>query len=240
MNPGNSPFITTKIAAPPSANFDRVALPYRWMEYLTFGPLLRRCRNYFLPQLVSRRSALVLGDGDGRFIGALLAANFQIHIDAVDFSGTMLRMLVRRARAITPDSSSRLRAHHSDALTFARALPASAQYDLIVTHFFLDCLTQSDVESLAQIVAAHLNHPGALWLISDFRIPESSIHWPARLLVRCLYLAFRILTGLRITHLPNHASALRAAGFHPTKQHLSIAGILTTELWAWSPSSRPA
>ena len=32
------------------ANFDPIARPYRWMEYLTFGPALARCRNHFLPQ----------------------------------------------------------------------------------------------------------------------------------------------------------------------------------------------
>ena len=57
----------------PAANFDLIARPYRWLEYLTFGPALARCRNHFLPQLTDRRAALVLGDGDGRFLARLLA-----------------------------------------------------------------------------------------------------------------------------------------------------------------------
>ena len=53
-------------------NFDRVARLYRWAEYLLLGPLLARTRKHFLPQLTSATHALVLGDGDGRFLAHLL------------------------------------------------------------------------------------------------------------------------------------------------------------------------
>ncbi len=54
---------------------------------------------------------------------------------------------------------------------------------------------------------------------------------PATLLVRSLYLAFRLLTGLRTTHLPDYATPLTQAGLTRIAQHHSLAGILTTELW---------
>ena len=54
---------------------------------------------------------------------------------------------------------------------------------------------------------------------------------PAWLLVRTLYLAFRILTGLRVTRLPDFAHSLRQAGLTRIAQHHSLFGILTTELW---------
>jgi len=221
-----------------SANFDRVARPYRWMEYLTFGPALWRCRTHFLSQLSEHhnaRTALVLGDGDGRFTAALLGANPHLHVDAADSSAAMLRLLSQRAAAAAPDAFTRLRTHHADALAFAGSLPPSTQYDLVVTHFFLDCFTQVEVTALAQAMASHLR-PGALWLLSDFRIPSGPMRWAARILVRSLYLAFRTLTGLRTTQLPDHASTLRAAGFTQSAQHLSFFRILTTELWTKSLS----
>jgi hypothetical protein len=74
--------------------------------------------------------------------------------------------------------------------------------------------------------------PGALWLISDFRIPPGGpLRLPARLIVRSLYLAFRILTGLRTTQLPDHATPLLQAGLTRQAHHLLLAGLLTTELW---------
>jgi hypothetical protein len=65
------------------------------------------------------------------------------------------------------------------------------------------------------------------------------MHWPARGVVRLLYLAFQLLTGLRVTKLPNHASALTAAGFTRIAQRLSVGGLLTSELWIGQCSSPP-
>jgi hypothetical protein len=54
---------------------------------------------------------------------------------------------------------------------------------------------------------------------------------PAKIIVRTLYLAFRILTGLRTTHLPDHATPLTHAGLARISHHHRLAGILTAELW---------
>jgi ubiquinone/menaquinone biosynthesis C-methylase UbiE len=215
-----------------AANFDAVARPYRWMEYLTLGRSLERCRNHFLYQLSTRRRALVLGDGDGRFLARLLATNSEVHADAVDTSAAMLRLLERRA--IAAGAESRLHIHQADALTFT----PDQSCDLIVTHFFLDCLTQPQLDALALHLARHAA-PHALWLISDFRIPTSPMRWPARAIVRSLYLAFRLLTGLRTSALPDHASALTAAGFRRLSHQLSLAGLLTSELWEYTPAMLP-
>jgi hypothetical protein len=221
----------TRRAAP--ANFDRVARLYRWMEYLSFGRALERCRNHFLPQLAHCRVALVLGDGDGRFLARLLDTNPALHADVVDTSSAMLRLLEHRV-ATAPNCRERLRTHHTSALTFTPGHPC----DLIVTHFFLDCLAQSEIDALARCLAQHAT-PHALWLVSDFRIPNGHMHWPARTIVRLLYLAFRLLTGLRTSELPDHGATLTAAGFHRKDRRLSFAGLLTTELWKYGPATLP-
>jgi len=215
-------------------NFDRIARPYRWLEYLTLGRALERCRLHFLPRLPARTHALVLGDGDGRFLARLLAANPRITADAVDTSGAMLTLLRNRcAVALASGSvsaSARLATYQTDALTFIGSHPPAAPYDLVVTHFFLDCLTQSQVDTLAASIAPHLA-PNALWLVSDFRIPSGPMKLPARILVRGLYLAFRILTGLRPTRLPDHSAALTRAGLTRIVHRHSLFGILASELW---------
>jgi ubiquinone/menaquinone biosynthesis C-methylase UbiE len=208
------------------ANFDLIAKPYRWLEYLTFGPTLQKTRLHYLPALLNSRNALILGDGDGRFTAALLAANPNITILAVDTSATMLQLLRQRCEFITPNAAQRLHTQQANALTF----PLDATYDLIVTHFFLDCLTQPELNSLVTRIAKNMQ-PGALWLLSDFHIPTNLANLPAKLLVRSLYLAFRILTNLRTNALPNHATPLRQADLIRVSQHRRVAGILTTELW---------
>jgi SAM-dependent methyltransferase len=219
MNPPN----------PTLPNFNRIARPYRFLEYITLGKSLENCRNLYLPQLLDRHSALVIGDGDGRFLAQLFAKNPHLKADAVDTSATMLQLLRERCEATTPDAKARLCTHHANALTFPLE-DTKSSYDLIVTHFFLDCLTQPELNNLIHRIAKTVPS-GTLWLISDFRIPSGSMRFPAKLLIRSLYLAFRILTGLRTTHLPDHVAPLTQAGFVLISHQHRLAGILDSELW---------
>jgi SAM-dependent methyltransferase len=202
-------------------NFDLIARPYRLLERLTLGRALERTRLHFLPQVIEARNALVLGDGDGRFLAALLAQNPHLQATAVDTSAAMLALLEARCAPYR----DRLTILHADALTFT---PTGA-YDLICTHFFLDCLTQSDLDALVRRLALHLTGP---WLVSDFRIPPGALRWPATILIQSLYFAFRILTGLSTTRLPDHELAFTRAGLLRTAWHLSLGGLLTTEIWS--------
>jgi len=211
---------------PSGSDFNLIAAPYRSLEYLTLGKTLENCRNHYLPHLLDQRHALVLGDGDGRFLARLLTHNAHLYADAVDTSTAMLHLMRKRCEAKVHNANTRLRTHHADALTF----PLEGPYDLVVTHFFLDCLTQPDLDSLIARITPTLA-PGALWLISDFRIPTGLMHLGAKLFIRSLYLAFRILTGLRTVRLPDHATPLTHAGLTRIAQQHRLAGILTTELW---------
>ena len=50
------------------------------------------------------------------------------------------------------------------------------------------------------------------------RVPEGWLKWPAWWLVRGLYFAFQVLTGLRVTRLPDHRSAMEAVGLAVQKK----------------------
>ena len=220
--------VTSTVAKP--VNFDHIARPYRWLEYLSLGHTLERSRLHFLSALLEQKRALALGDGDGRFTAILLATNSTIHVTAVDISAAMLALLRNRCAP----NSTRLETNQASALT----VPLHGPYDLLITHFFLDCLPQPDLETLIARTTPMLA-PKALWAISDFRIPSGPLRLPARIYIRSLYLAFRILTGLRTTHLPDHATPLAQAGFTRIGHHGSLAGLLTSELWQ-APSQRPS
>jgi SAM-dependent methyltransferase len=206
-------------------NFDHLARPYRWLEYLTFGPMLERCRFCRIPELHGARHALVLGDGDGRFLARLLAANPMLQADVVDQSPAMLRLL--QARAAAAGGSDRIRIHQADVLTFQPPEPA---YDLVVTHFFLDCFTTEQVRGLVGNLRPHLA-PGALWINSEFAIPRGIAALPSRVIVSSLYLAFRILTGLRTRALPDHATVFGQNGLKLRSRHTFLAELLASEQW---------
>jgi ubiquinone/menaquinone biosynthesis C-methylase UbiE len=212
-----------KRGAPP--NFDGLAHIYRCIELVTFGPWLERCRCAFLGDLARCRRAAILGDGDGRFTAQLLRESPTIEIDAVDLSAAMLRTLLRRAGT----SAERVHLHCADARTWQ---PAHSPYDLVATHFFLDCLTEDEVRSLAQKLRSALS-PSGLWVVSEFAIPEAAFgRWVARPVIWLLYRTFGLLTGLTVRKLPDYASVLRTAGFTLRQRRGFLRGLLTAEIWS--------
>jgi hypothetical protein len=221
----------------PPPNFNRLAGLYRWMELFTFGPWLWWCRCAFLGELRACRQAIVLGDGDGRFTARLLAANPSVQIDAVDASPAMLDALLRRAGP----HAVRLRIHLADARHWQPAAPlGNSSYDLIVTHFFLDCFTTGEVQSLAAGLRGAVS-PSALWLVSEFAVPAG---WFGRLVARPvvwgLYRAFGWLTGLAVRDLPDYRSVLLESGFTLLNRRAWLAGLLVSELWSASQAHSAA
>jgi ubiquinone/menaquinone biosynthesis C-methylase UbiE len=199
-------------------NCDRIARVYRWLEYLAFGRALERRRFRFLADTAGARRALVLGDGDGRFLRRLTEFR-NASIDCVDRSARMLELARNRAGA------GRIAYRHADALN----LPlAPAEYDLIATHFFLDCFDERDLENLIERTAIAAQ-PGALWIVSEFRQPR----WAAPLL-SALYLFFRLTTGLATRRLTDHRPLLAKQGFRLKCEETSRCGLLASELWVRS------
>jgi SAM-dependent methyltransferase len=221
-------------ARPLGTGFDRVARIYAPLERVTFGRALTACRDAFIPRLEDVRRALVLGDGDGRFTEALLLHHPHIEVTAIDGSAAMLALLDARVRRVAPEA--RVALHHADARAF---IPEPPAYDLVVSHFFLDCLSTEDVAALVARLVPGLRSD-ARWIVSEFATPRGLLRWPAWALVRVLYLAFRLLTGLRVTRLPDHATPLARHGFQLAGTALRLGGVLRAELWQRAErSARP-
>jgi SAM-dependent methyltransferase len=209
----------------PTPNFDGLARFYRWMELFTFGPYLARCRSAFLGDLSGCRRALVLGDGDGRFTAELLRTNATIEVDAVDASPAMLSALLRRAG----ENAGRISIHCADARKF---LPPNPPYDLVATHFFLDCLNTEEVRSLAVTLRNSLS-TSAVWAVSEFAVPSGWFgRLAARPLIGLLYHSFGLLTGLSVRSLPDYAAALREDGFRLDRRRSFLHGLLVSEVWS--------
>jgi SAM-dependent methyltransferase len=192
---------------------DRIASWYRWIEYAGFGRALERRREAFLSEVCDVRRVLALGDGDGRALAALLAAAPHACVDYIDVSPRMLELARTRAGA------KRVVYRNEDAR--AASLP-SGECDLIVTHFFLDCFNENELEPLiARLSDAAA--PRSRWLISEFR----GNGW----LVRTLYLFFRMTTGLRTRRLVDHHPLLERHGFHLVRHEEAWRGLLASEVW---------
>jgi ubiquinone/menaquinone biosynthesis C-methylase UbiE len=194
------------------------------MERLAFGGALQRARTACLADAREARRALILGEGDGRFLRELLRQNATVEVDCVDGSARMLEL----ARTRIGDEAHRVRFIGADALAWHAE---RRDYDLVVTHFFLDCFDGPSVRALVDKLAA-ASQPRATWLLADFTIPRRRWHsWHARLWVSSLYAFFRLATGLRTRAIVDPAPLLEAHGFRRTQDARTRLGMLSSASW---------
>ncbi len=173
------------------SGFDQLANVYEPLERMSFAGQLQEIRCYCIPHVKDSRRGLLLGDGDGRFSSALLNSYKNILLDSIDISSGMLELAQKRADT----NSDRLRAQVADAIEYEYPIDT---YDFIGLHFVLDCFSQDAIDILLPMLEASLK-PGGLIAYSDF---QANRFWQ-RLVVRCLYLAFRLGAGLTTSRLPS-------------------------------------
>ena len=227
---GGGPCALHSIAGSPAQllfmNCDGIARWYRLLEYIAFGRALERRRREYISDVADARRVLILGDGDGRFTAEFLRRSAAVSIDSVDLSARMLGLAERRVRAYS-SGPARARFHHGD----ARTVNLPEKYDLIVSHFFLDCFTPDEMSALVARIA-EAACPRARWLISEFALPVAGIwRWAAVVLIRMMYLFFRVSTGLRAGCLPDYAPHLMMQGFRCVRHKSIWGGLLISQLW---------
>jgi ubiquinone/menaquinone biosynthesis C-methylase UbiE len=208
-------------------SFDRLAPHYRWMEFVLAGNKLQRCRTAFLSHICKARNVLILGEGNGRFLVECKTVLETARITCLDASARMLELARRRLE------SSRVSLHEiefvlADALTW---VPPKRSFDLIVTHFFLDCFRSDQLErllsTLASACSAHAN-----WLIADFQIPYQGLRRRrAEIIHRMMYGFFRAAAALPARQWTAPDPFLRAHGFRLRQRLLSDWGLLASDLW---------
>jgi ubiquinone/menaquinone biosynthesis C-methylase UbiE len=218
---------------PMAMSFDRLAPHYRWMEWLLAGDKLQRCRTAFLDLIPMPEHALLLGEGHGRFLTALLQKHPDVRVTCLDASARMLDGTRNHLRKIGVNAG-RVHWIHAD---ISEWQPASMNFDLIVTNFFLDCFPAGQMEQIIHRLAG-VSAPGARWLLADFREPPSGFaKWRARLVLATMYLFFRLMTHIPATKLAPPDSALLQSGFRLSERKTFEWGLLHADLWIRPPGN---
>ena len=208
-------------------NFDRIAPYYPWMETFLAGGLMQRCRTKYLSRTTNCRRALLVGEGTGKFLAALLRHNPQIQVTCVEHSEEMIQQ-IRRRLAAEKLEAARVELVQTNALEWS---PPTEQFDLVATHFFLDCFRAEQLQQLVPRLA-HSTTPDAIWLLTDFCEPERGWQrWRARIILAMLYMFFRITASLPARRLTPPDSFLAGAGFNLAERRRASFGLTHSDFW---------
>ncbi len=217
-------------------SFDLLAPHYRWMEVVLAGDKLQRCRVHWLDAVRHCRRALLVGEGNGRFLTACVKRLPDTSFTIVDASKSMLQQAEANWKK-AGGSSNQVQFVHA---SFPGVKLPSNHFDLIVTNCFFDCFGR---EQLAEVIAniAPAASPSAIWLVTDFAVPARGwAKWRAKLVLWAAYRFFRLTTKIPAHGICPPDSFLIGAGFELSGRIETDAGLLYSAMWQRSKNPNHA
>lgn len=209
-------------------SFDTLAPWYGMLEWIAFGDDLQRCRVACLGEIAAPRRALIVGEGNGRFLCELLRLHPGVEIHCIDASQRMLQLARKRIDRELPHHAGRVRFLHQDITQWHAS---ENHYDLVVTHFVLDCFPEAKLAGVIKKLARAATDD-ANWLLADFCIPPTRYATArARIWVAIMYLFFRVTTQIEASQLIDPTPFMRAERFALARPHFFQKGMLKSEMW---------
>jgi tRNA (cmo5U34)-methyltransferase len=209
----------------PLNGFNRLAPLYDRIASIVFRGAILTAQRAVIKHLHQVDHALFIGGGSGDLLAEALRRHPQLSFTYLEASSAMIE---RAKLRLTPDESTRVEWVHAthewlyDTSYFERGSEediervqnevevedsrTGRERRAIITCFFLDVLTEEEVERLIDFVTPHVSR----WLFVDF-CPSDS--WWSRALLRFMYLCFRLTTGLVNQSLPDSPTLLMKRGW---------------------------
>lgn len=198
------------------------------LEWIAFGDALQRCRIACLGEIAAPRRALIVGEGNGRFLCELLRLHPEVEVDCLDASQRMLQLARERLQRELPDRTWRVRFLNQDINSWTAP---EQHYDLLITHFVLDCFPEAALTGIIEKMAGAATND-ANWLLADFCLPPKGMaRLRARAWLAAMYLFFRVTARIPASELSDPTPFLRREGFALAHRHHFRKGILKSELW---------
>jgi ubiquinone/menaquinone biosynthesis C-methylase UbiE len=205
---------------PRSTNYNAVAWFYDGLSKLVFGSSIKKAQIDLLPLIPANSKILIVGGGTGWILEEIAKLHPSgLEITYVDFSSKMIER-------------SKKRNYASNHIQFVEMpieqylLPDTGHlYDVIITPFIADCFSQSDWERVFTKLDAIIK-PNGIWFYTDFYLNDKSPLWQ-KLLIKLLYLFFRITCHLQAKKLPNVAGGF--SSYKPISKQMYFAKFIVAQ-----------
>jgi ubiquinone/menaquinone biosynthesis C-methylase UbiE len=204
-------------------SFDTLAPHYRWMERVLAGEKLQACRTAHLDNIDHPQRALLVGEGNGRFLRAFVERFPNTEITCIDGSARMLE-----AAKGALNSVAHVTYLHSD---IREAALQENHFGLIVTNFFLDCFPPNQLAPVINKLATAATSEST-WLVADFcEAPAGIKKARSKLILSSMYLFFRVVAKLPAHRLTQPDGLLRQQGFELIDRRRFEWDLLHADLW---------
>ena len=176
------------------ANYDNITTIYDFISRIVYGKSIVKAQVSLLKFIPPKSRLLIVGGGTGWVLEEIAKQHStDLIIDYVESSAQMIAM-------------SQKRNYGSNVIHFIN-LPIEqfepdGLYDVILTPFLFDNFKEDKLEMVFTRLHAALKSKG-MWLYADFEpINSNSLFWQ-KLLLKIMYLFFRITCGIETSELIN-------------------------------------
>ena len=202
--------------------YDFVAPFYPLLEKAAFGDGLTEARQASLCPVVLAERALLIGEGNGRFLAACVEEKIGGSITVVDSSERMLSLARSRIRESALQTNVEL--IHAD---FCEWSPSEPHFDVIVTHFFLDLFRPESQRRLIEKITA-LSTVNTIWMNVDYRpVIHSRLH---RVIEWLQYRFDRLLSGIEADRHYDSAPIIKKFGWEIREERSFCNGTIYSQL----------
>ncbi|MEQ9101427.1 MAG: class I SAM-dependent methyltransferase [Imperialibacter sp.] len=202
--------------------FNLLAPVYDLLARLVFGKCIDKSQCHFFGTAVNVKSTLVAGGGTGRFFEEYFRQHPDSQLVFIEKSPTMIAKARSRT---TPDMD----------IFFVEAdfttRHETGSYELVLLPFFLDMFSDESVESIVKSLT-QISSPNTLLIVTDF--VEQAKGGLKSLLIRCMYLFFRLTCDIEAYRLPKWQEAFARSGWNIKQSATYCKGMIGTYLLARS------
>jgi len=214
--------------------FNLVAPLYDLTAQLCFAGAILRAQRSLEQALGGARRALMIGGGAGAQLQGLLERSSELQVVYLEASSKMISLAQRRLSA---EQRARVTWLHDTHERLYEEPSLLSSVDVVVTSFFMDVLSPNEARALIALMTQELQRgarersearaAGPMWLLTDFA-PHRG--WRGQL-VRLMYVAFKLLTGLHNQRLIDYPAAAQRQGWQLQQQaHFALGMIYAAQL----------
>jgi ubiquinone/menaquinone biosynthesis C-methylase UbiE len=203
-------------------NYDRTAIFYDFLSRMVFSRAQLNAQIDQLQFIPAGSKILIAGGGTGWILEELAKSqNRGLDITYVEISGKML-------------AKSKTRNIGANKVTFVQSSMESfvttEEFNVVQTAFLFDNFSKSRIRQVF-LKLDQLLKPGGLWLLSDFNYnPNKSPIWQ-RLLLKTMYLFFRILSNVEAKNLSDVMPCFEAGKYQLITQEQYYRNFIQSKIF---------
>ncbi len=200
--------------------FDTISALYDPLVKLFFGKAHIKSQKVFLNEMPNASNVLILGGGAGDILIELLKVKPSCKIFYIEASEKMISLAKKKTGSVT-----NIHFIHGTEDNIPNQI-----FDLVITNFYLDLFAADTLQSVVNKIQKSLQ-PNSHWIITEF-VDDGK--WWQRVMLKMMYLFFKITCKIEANHLPVWDVALRYAGFKKEKETSFFYGFIKSELYCRS------